>query len=154
MKHKVYLAGPMNGLSVEAATAWREYAAAALDGPDVQTFSPLRDKPFLRGQIRSATGEYGSHPLATSRGIITRDHYDCTTADVVLANFLGTDCVSIGTLVEMGWAWDRRIPVVMVAPSDNPHFTHPFGAELVSFRVDTLDDGIAIVKSILGRVSA
>lgn len=148
-KPKCYLAGPMATLTYAEATDWRNEAARQLKEVGIAAYSPLRDKPFLKGAaIVSAVGAY-DHPLATSRGVITRDHLDCTTADALLVNFTGFDKLSLGTIVEMGWAWDRRIPVVVVAPADNKHVTHPFGAELTSYRVDTLDEGIAIIKSLL-----
>lgn len=146
---RVYLAGPMNKLTFEDATGWRDYAALELRNAGISAYSPLRDKEFLAGTtIKSQIGDT-QHPLTSSRGIIVRDHRDTITADVLLVNFTGYNEVSLGTSVEMGWAWDRRIPVVVVAPKDNIHVTHPFGAELYSFRVDTLDEGIALVKSIL-----
>lgn len=150
MKPKVYLAGPMNKLSYEEAGAWRERAQRELAEVGIAAYSPLRDKEFLAGTvIDSKVDTQVPHPLTTSRGIVTRDHRDCTTADVVLVNFSGFDGISLGSIVEMGWAWDRRIPVVVVCPPNNPHITHPFGAELFNFRVDTLDEGLLLVKSLL-----
>ena len=38
------------------------------------------------------------------KGIVTRDRWDVAKADVVLMNLVGATQVSIGTMVELGWA--------------------------------------------------
>ncbi len=81
---------------------------------------------------------------------MTRDHQDVITADVVLVNLLGAcQRVTIGTVMEIAWAWDRQIPVVvMIEKQANVH-DHPMIREAIGFRVDNLDDGIACVRSLL-----
>jgi hypothetical protein len=63
-------------------------------------------------------------PFATSRGVMTRDFFDCNRADVVLVNFVGAKTVSIGTVMEIAWAYQKHTPVV-VAMDDAPATVRP-----------------------------
>lgn len=146
MKKSVYLAGPITGLTFDGCTDWREHAARAL-APDIDAFSPMRQKHFLadRGKLE---GAYDTHPLSTAKGITTRDRFDCTGCDVILMNLLGATRVSIGTMIEVGYAAIARRPIVLVMEPGNIH-EHPMLAEEAGYRVQTLDEGISIVRSIL-----
>lgn len=80
---------------------------------------------------------------------MTRDFNDCVNADLVFANFLGANHISIGTCMEMAFAFTRQIPVIAVIDKDNPHAHHPMLEETFSFRVPDLDAGIDVAVSFL-----
>lgn len=147
---KVYLAGPIQGLSYKGATDWRTWAHNHLALHGIDAYSPMRAKEFLSG-LKDVTFQDGwsNNPFATSRGIMTRDFNDCTTADVLLVNFLGTQTVSAGTAMELAWAYNNHIPTVVVAEADNIHLKHPMLKEAVDFRVESLLEGVDVVRSIL-----
>ena len=146
----VYLAGSIGGISYGQATEWREQAAAELAKAGITAYSPMRAKAFLQGeQNLTWLMDHWQNPMATSKGIMARDFNDCTTADVVLFNLKGQTRGSLGTVMEIAWAFDRKIPVVMVAEPDNIHVAHPMLVEAINFRVDTLEQGLEIVKHIL-----
>lgn len=145
----VYLAGPITGTSYEGCTDWRTYVCDRL--PDqIAGFSPLRTKTYLETETYvQACYEGGEWPLSTQRGIYARDRYDCTRADVVLVNLLGAKIVSIGTVMEIAWAADHNIPVVLVMEkADNIH-DHPMIREACPFRVETLDEAVHVIRAIL-----
>lgn len=158
MSKRVYLAGPITGLDYEGASDWRDWAFCRLadfsqdyDEP-IECYSPMRGKPRLKeiGEI-SGTGEEYRHMGAfyTPKGIVTRDKYDCTHADIVLMNLLGAKEISKGTLVEVGWADALNIPIVLVMePEGNVH-EHVFLDVIPGFRAATLAEGVEIVKGIL-----
>lgn len=151
-KPLIYLAGPISGRTFAVGNYWRTYAAKQL-APEIKTLSPLRDKEFLSDlQEISAHGEEYKHlsPLATSRGVMTRDFYDCTRADVLLVNLLGAERVSIGTCMEIAWAFDRRIPIVCVLGADDVHGQHMMIKEAIDYPCSSLDDGIFLVRSVVG----
>ena len=68
--------------------------------------------------------------------------------DMVLMNLLGATKVSIGSMIELGWADAFRKPVVLVIEEGNCHM-HAIVQEIAGFIVPTLDQGIEVVKSIL-----
>lgn len=152
----VYLAGPITGLTFEGCTDWREFAIRQLADGGIKGLSPMRGKDYLKGlgelpALKNAKEDYEYAKygcLASSRGIMTRDHFDTTRCDVVLVNFLGAKIVSIGTVMECAWAWMKRTPIVCVMEEANIH-EHGMLNEAIGFRVATLQEGINVVKSIL-----
>ncbi len=147
MSKKVYLAGAISGLSYEGAQDWRTQFAASLPS-EIQCYSPLRGKDYLkmRGPLE---GSYDEFPLSTDQGITARDRYDCMGADLVVFNLLGTERVSIGTMIELGWADAARNPAILVLEKQgNPH-DHPMVRLTTQFRVDNLKDAAAIAEIIL-----
>lgn len=147
---RIYLAGPISGLLYASAVNWRHYAKQHLAEHGIDAFSPMRAKQFLAA-VQGVIEPFTTHenPLATSKGIMCRDHTDCVRADALLVNFLGARRVSLGTAMELAWAYDRHIPVVVVAEADNPNIVHPMAHEAIDFRVDTLDEGLALIRTIL-----
>jgi nucleoside 2-deoxyribosyltransferase len=111
----------------------------------------MRGKEYLKDIEKfDGTKNYGSAgPLSGDRAITTRDRRDATTCDVLLANVLGADKASIGTVLEIAWADSERIPIVLVMePEGNPH-DHAMLRELAGFRVATLDEALWIAARVL-----
>jgi nucleoside 2-deoxyribosyltransferase len=146
---KVYLAGPITGLTYGGTTEWRDYAIKELDNVGVEGISPMRGKDYLL-QETSIREQYDEYILSTQRAITTRDRWDCTNCDVVLANLLGaTERISIGTIMEYGWADAARNPIVTVMEKEgNPH-DHAMVREVSGYRVETLDEALFVCKTIL-----
>lgn len=155
----VYLAGPIAGLSYEGATEWRTAAADMLEVVSyggltgVKTLSPLRAKDYLPKDKPLTNEDIDKYAaisvLSSPRGIMCRDHNDATTCDVMLIYLFGAKKISVGTVMELAWAYQNRTPVVCVMEAGNVH-EHPMVAEAIDFRVDTLDEAVKVVKSILG----
>ena len=146
-KPKIYLAGAISGLTYDDAEAWRHGVASALS-PDIECFSPLRNKQYLRSE-GVLEQSYPHSAFSSDRGINTRDHWDCMTSDLIFVNLLGASRVSIGTVMEIAWAYAYRKPcVVVMEPSGNVH-EHPMIREAIGFRVQTLEEGIVAARAIL-----
>lgn len=145
---KVYLAGAISGLNYDESEDWRIQVKQMLSEYRIIGYSPLRKKEFLKGR-GVIEGSYSDAPLSTARGIMTRDHNDVKTSDAVLVNLLGADRISVGTVMEMAFCYAYRIPVVLVCEDDNIHWQHPFIQEAVGYKVNTLEEGVDTVASIL-----
>ena len=156
MSKLVYLAGPITGQTFDGAVDWRKTAIQELAKAGITGLSPMRAKEYLAsitqdsGQLFTSDGDKFAvfSPLSTNRGIMTRDHWDACRCDVVLANFSGATIVSIGTVMEVAWAFTHRIPVVAVATDNDIHWQHGMIKEAVGFHVETLEEGLDLVKSI------
>lgn len=154
MTKSVYLAGPITGLTYDDGADWRESVAADLADVGIEAFSPLRAKNYLRefGELQaggSAGANYvGVNPLSEPQGITTRDRFDTTGRDVVLANLVGAERVSIGTMIELGWADASRTPIILAMEPGNIH-AHAMVEAVAGYIVPTLDEAVAIVKAIL-----
>lgn len=143
---RIYLAGPISGNTYQECTNWR-VDFADLMPESVTCLSPMRGKEFLQvvGEIDGAYPELG--PLASSRGIITRDFFDCTRSDIIVANLL-TEKISIGTVMEIAWAFQSRTPVIAIMEPGNVH-EHPMIDEAIGFRVTSLVHAASIAEIIL-----
>lgn len=154
-KPLVYLAGGIAGLSGQDATNWRLEAHRSLSWRDIETLDPMRAKQFLarQGHISTDFNDYaGGGPFFTSRGIMARDYNDVKRSDALLVNLLGLTKPSMGTIMELAWAYAMQKPAAVVMERDgNPHDLHPMLHEAMPFRVETLDEAVDIVATILNR---
>ncbi len=151
----VYLAGGIAGLRGAEATDWRLEAAERLNTRRVETLDPMRAKAALSAQTRISTdfNDYKDRgAFFTAKGIMTRDFNDVKRCDALLVNLLAAEKPSLGTIMELAWAYAFQKPaVIAIEASGNPHDLHPMIHEAMPFRVTTLDEAIDAVAVILGR---
>lgn len=144
---KVYLAGPISGLTYGGSELWRtEFISLMSDIPSIDCFSPLRAKSYLKDA--GVLEQSYDHPLSSDRGIMTRDHNDCLTSDIIVCNMMGVQRVSIGSVMECAWAYAYRKPLVMIMENENVH-NHPMLRESAGFRVETVKDAVMVAKTLL-----
>ena len=110
---KVYLCGPINGCSDSECTDWRE-AMKSMFGAE-NCIDPMRRD--YRGKEETAYRE-----------IVELDKVDVLQADALIVNY---DKPSVGTAMEVLYAWMHHKPVIVVCRSDTPispwlryHSTH------------------------------
>lgn len=139
----VYLAGPITGCNAGEANDWRYHAINRLEPEGIAGISPLRCEP-LHGERYQYT-----HPdprFGTAKAIASKNFLDVQMCDMTLCNL---PHLSLGTLLELGWAHALRKPTILV--SNDPHFTeHPVIIASSSWIVPTLDEAIDICIGILG----
>lgn len=149
---KVYLAGPISGLSYEEArNGWRKEFAGYLDF-NLKPLSPMRQEGHL-AEIKSIDGHgYDYNQLSTDKGIVAKDILDIERCDLVVFNFLDASRVSIGSIWEMGYAFARAKPIILVMESgkdvQNIH-DHLFVTEAAAFRCTTLKEAAEIANALL-----
>lgn len=146
--YNVYLAGPITGCSFGECTDWREAFSDAIRPFGIQGLSPMRGKDYLQSE-RVIVHDYPQHLLSSQRGIMTRDFFDCMRADIVVVNLLGSKIVSIGTVMEIAWAYANKTPVVCIMESESNIHDHPMIREAIGFRVETVEQAIETVKIVL-----
>jgi nucleoside 2-deoxyribosyltransferase len=108
--------------------------------------SPMRDKERLKlvGVIEKAY----DGPLFSPQGIFTRDHYDVSRSDAVLANFTRAKKVSIGSMFELAWAWQMKKPIVVIQDPAGMH-KHPFVDCASPYVAHDLKEAVVLLTSIL-----
>lgn len=143
---KVYLAGPITGLSYTSATSWREEVRNILFMHNINAFSPMRGKVYLSKEDKIADS-YSDHTMCSISGINVRDYNDVKTSDALLINFLKCTSISIGTVMEIAWARAFQIPVVIIMESDNLH-THGM-LTYGNIIVKTQEEGISAIIQLL-----
>jgi len=92
---KVYLCGPINGCTDEESKNWREAAKAIL--PD--TLDPMRR------DYRGREDQYVAQ-------IVEGDKADIDECDALLVNY---DKPSVGTSMEILYAWEKKKKIITVA---------------------------------------
>lgn len=152
---KVYLSGPIMGLTYdEARFGWRKYVAERLL-PGIEPLSPMRQEGHL-AEVKGPLGNHtpsghhqgSNHIFSHAKMIVAKDRLDVQQASIVLVNFLGATSVSKGTLVELGWADAQgKTIVIVMEPEGNPH-DHPFVREL-GMVVENIDDAVDIINAML-----
>lgn len=157
--HKsIYLAGPITGLDYKTARhGWRQVFADRMRdlAPHIECFSPMRAKEFLDGQqslqCKGAELEALGHALSRPLGILTRDANDVANRDLVVANFLGAERVSIGTVWEIGFAAAQvpRKPLIVIMEKEGNLHDHVFVTHTAGYRVETVEEAALIAASIL-----
>lgn len=120
---RVYLCGPIAGLTAtDAKLGWRQIIASMLS-PDIHAVSPMRAEPdTASGEKLSYRPEaYASHPMLTADAITARDRFDVMRCDMVVANLTGGK-ISMGSMIELGWADAYRKPVVAILTPEDVHW--------------------------------
>lgn len=148
--NRIYLAGPISGFDYENASKWRNLIADELK--DVaECFSPMRKCSDLKDKgIIKAEMEYTEvNPMGTSKSVMMRDFFDVKRADLLIVNFLEATAVSIGTVMEVAWAWQMHKPVIVMAMPDNKHITHLMMKEAISVVVPTLKEAAMVARAYL-----
>lgn len=150
---KIYLAGPITGCNWGETEDWRDRFKLRLKdaGLPIQGFSPLREKGFLQKEV-VIDDSYEGTLFSSQRAIMSRDFFDCQTSDAVVANFTGAKRVSIGTVMECAWAFQRRIPLIIISEMndgkiDNLH-DHAMLREAANWWVRDEDEAFEVVRAL------
>ena len=99
---KVYLAGPINGCTDDEANGWRQQAIGL--APSIEFFDPM---------VRDYRGKEDQN----FREIVEGDKADIDQCDAMLVYF---ERPSVGTSMEVLWAWLQEIPVIVIDKSGKP----------------------------------
>lgn len=145
---KVYLCGPMSGLTVDQIKhEWRQEVFEQLRNNNIECFSPVRHRENL---IDGCVSHMGAEDDAfmSAKGITTRDRFDVQRCDLLFCSVLGSKEISRGTLIEFGWADAWRKPIVLCMEPGNVH-EHLMVLDVANYVVPTLDKGIEIALSLL-----
>ena len=149
---KVYLSGPITGLTYsEARYTWREAFAKMLE-PKVTVLSPMRHEGHLAemGNVGIQPDNLPTHLFSHPKMIVTKDFLDIDESTIVVMNLLGAKAVSQGTLIELGYAYGKGKTVVTIMDEKNIH-NSPFIPVMSHVIVNTMQDAAIIVNSLLSE---
>jgi len=150
----VYLAGSITGLTYDQSMGWRRTTIEVLANMGYDVFSPMRHKLDLAHKFGDKAIP---HTDPSFRDPFNRDVHDIRRADYVLCfdpygHSFGRDMPSVGTLVELGIAYEARKYIIVVEPSlvDNLQGTvydvHPFIAGVANDLVPSLNDAYTLLR--------
>lgn len=142
---KVYLAGPISGLTSAEAVGWREAVRGVLERSYYRCIDPMRGHDSRRAEeaLRADGHNWPYGPKAVFR----RDKHDVERCDVVLVNLTAATRVSIFTMMEMAWAeeWNKFVLTVMEDGNIHEHLAVREASSLV---VPTLEEAIRYLTEV------
>ena len=145
MSDRVYLAGPITGSTYEESIAWREEAAVTLNSNGYVVLDPMRGKKSLKGKGLLGS-DYQNTILSNKHAIFSRDRADVMSANIILCNLTGATRVSIGTMMELAWAYDNNAYIVVVMEKENVH-RHAFVEEVAGVIFPKIENAIAYLTT-------
>lgn len=154
MNYKIYLAGPITGLTWSEATEWRKELTNRFADESIrntnkyQCLSPLRGKEYL-SEEQNIKHSYEEHQLSTAKMINSRDMFDVRRSDLLIVNLKNAKKVSIGTVLEIGAAYILNKPIITVMEEDNIH-RHSMLNEQSTVIVSDIDTAFYFALQILG----
>jgi len=145
----IYLAGFISTEHPET-FAWRQEALSWLSGY-FKVLSPLRGKQDLKAESKDGGLTTTKH---TNRDIIARDYGDVLRSDLFLVHLenFGSTRPLLGTIYELAWAWDRKIPVVAICNSNNYLMRqHPFVEQTVCHYFESVEQACLFTIGYFGE---
>lgn len=148
---RVYLAGAITGCSYKGCTEWREQVAKELEEAGFIPYSPMRGKAYLKSRKSIPAICDDVNYYSSTHVIFCRDKFDVMNADIIVANLLGAEIASIGTMMELAWGHLLgKFVVVVMEEKGNVH-NHAFVREASSIIVNNLEEAVDYIKATFGQ---
>lgn len=134
---KVYLGGAFTQFTADQVVARQSEIEQCLEA-HIQVLKPKHNKDY--------PPEIEAHLPAV---LTERDFYLFQQADMIVLDLLDLQEISIGAMIEIGWASALRKPIIAIVEQENIYQSIVF-AHLVTYKVTTRAEAIAVVNSVLG----
>lgn len=145
--NRIYLCGPITGLTIKEASEYRDKIKEMFAETGILTLDPMRGKYHIESDEPICAVGYvsGSHD---DKAIVKRDKHDVMNCALMLADFTNSKQISIGSMVEFGWADAMGIPIVTVLPKGNLH-DHCFVRQLSTYVVEDIEEAVQLALTII-----
>jgi nucleoside 2-deoxyribosyltransferase len=101
MSKTIYIAGPMEGITVEQMTGWRNEFKDKLSGYGITILDPTRRMPF-----------HSKDGIDRARFIFQKDLKDIDASDIVFFDIRYNAGRGTGTSMEAMYAWMKMKPII------------------------------------------
>lgn len=129
MKKKIFLSGPIRGVPRKESLEWRNEAIKLLE----QNFNILH---AFRGREEKET-------FTDPRAAVIRDLNDIKNADILLVNDTVENCSMIGTSMEIFFAFQQNIPIILFGNAHDKDYWLNYHIHL---RVKDLDEACDVLN--------
>ena len=146
---KIYCVHPISGMSADEVFEYYERTQQTLTKYGYDVYIPMFGKGSLRTEMKFKAHDYRS-PLTTNHAIFNRDHWMVCQSDILYANFLGTDHVSIGSMFELAWGSHIDKQVIVVMNKENIHM-HAFVLEAATIVFETEEEAYVYLESLIQK---
>jgi nucleoside 2-deoxyribosyltransferase len=141
----IYLAGPINGCTDHVANAWRDQVIDHLREERAPTGQLLRNAKALT--LNPMRRDYRGVEATAVREIVQLDKRDINCSDMLLVRWLKP---SVGTSMEIFYAWERDIPVIIWAEPGDDSDLSPWLVYHSTQIVRSFDDAMAAIERMIG----
>lgn len=128
MKKCVFLCGPIRKITRKESLTWRKKAIKRLS-PKFEVVHALRGR-----EIKETFTDY--------RAAVIRDFNDIKNSDILLVNDTILDCSMIGTSMEIFYANQQNIPIIVFGHAHDKDYFMNYHIHL---RVDSLEDACEVL---------
>jgi nucleoside 2-deoxyribosyltransferase len=147
----LYLGGPITGIKYKKANQWRELVKSRLP-KWIVCVSPMRhENPLARGKLGIIKNQSEEYVLKYQKRITSCCRNDIKRCDIIFLNLLGIKMVSIGTIIELGWADMLGKHIVVAMRRHNIHH-HVMTREIPDIVVDNLQEAIDMIIKMAKRI--
>jgi nucleoside 2-deoxyribosyltransferase len=144
----VYVAGLISGYPYEEVFKYFDNTSKILSALGYEVLSPLNGKTRLRTEIKLKASGYENDPISNNHAIMRRDMWMVHKADFIFCNLSNAASVSIGSMMELAWAYRAGKQVIVIMEKDNIH-RHAFVLEAATIVFESLEDGLQYMRQFL-----
>ena len=149
---KIYLVHPISGLSYEGVMGYYDPTVAALRAAGYEVLCPMHNKEYLKGETNLRPEGYADTLASNGHSIFARDHWMVSQADIVYANLLGGNGISIGSLFEIAWAFEMGKHTVLAMYNEvGSIYRHSFILEAADIIFRTHEDAMNYLERLAGE---
>jgi len=146
---KIYCCHPITGSSADEVYEYYDDILNVMSSYGYEVLLPLYAKNYLRTETNFRAADY-RHPVSTNHAIFNRDRWMVDQSDIVYANLMGSERVSIGTMMELAWASDKGKHVIVAMDKENVH-RHAFVLEAADVIFDVEKDALEYLENMAKR---
>lgn len=146
---KIYCVHPISGLSADEVFEYYVDIEKTLTVMGYDVLHPMFGKEFLRTEMKFKAEDNRS-PLTTNHSIVERDHWMVYQSDIVYANLTGAEIVSIGSVMELAWAYMYRKQTIVVMEEKNIH-RHAFVMEAADIIFETQEEALFYLEKLSNK---
>jgi nucleoside 2-deoxyribosyltransferase len=118
-RYSIYCCAPISGRTYDEVIIYYEEIRRDLIAFGLHPLIPMVRRDHDNDPNVPAHGQL--HPASSDKSITNRDRWMVKSSDIVYANLIGATRVSIGTCMELAWAYDRGKHVIIAMEDDNLH---------------------------------
>jgi len=155
--YTIYLAGYISGKKIKECMAWRKEIREKYDHWKEKSNVDITEVGFkdnkswerypicwldpLNGQQFESIDKEGLHSSVPGTALVNRDYWCVKKSDLLIVNLDTFGCTRplTGTIYELAWAWEFKIPVIAIKGEDH-YNDHPFLKDTVKIWVNSIEE--------------
>ena len=143
-KIKIYCCAAISGRDYDEVVGYYEQLRSDLTAYGLEPMIPMVRKDH--DNTMPAHGQYA--PESSDKAITNRDKWMVKSSDIVYANLLGAKHVSIGTCMELAWAYDSGRHIILAMEKHGNLHQHAFINTMADVVYDKHIDAMHYIRAL------